>query len=128
MICNSFLYCIAAGCCKGQEFCGSANIFNATEYNSELIITNNNYQPRAGCYVTLNTTLKQPLVIVLSQHGVECTEGIQYQINSSSTRPSRDLLYCQQTENGEAYTRYRSIISITHPMYNWLYGQEMILK
>ena len=119
MICNSFLYCIAAGCCKGQEFCGSANIFNATEYNSELVITNNNYQPRAGCYVTLNTTLKQPLVIVLSQLGVECNEGFQYQM--SSTKPSKGHVYCQQTEKGEAYTRYR-----IYDLYNTPYVQITI--
>ena len=71
------------------------------------MFTNFNYQRSAGCYVTLNTTLQQPLVIVLSQLGVECNEGLQYQISSPSTKPSRANTYCQQTENGETYTYYR---------------------
>ena len=121
MISSSFICCIAAGCCKVQEFCGSANTFNITEYNSELVFTNNNYQPSAGCYVTLNTTLQQPLVIVLSQLGVECNEGLQYQISSSSTTPSTYRIYCQQTENGEAYTRYR-----IYNLYNTPYVQMTI--
>ena len=104
-----------------QEFCGSTNTFNITEYNSELVFTNNNYQPSAGCSVTLNTTLQQPLVIALSQLGVECNEGPQYQISLTSTTSSRELAYCQQTENGEAYTRYR-----IYNLYNTPYVQMTI--
>ena len=85
------------------------------------MLTNNNYQPSAGCYVTLNTTLQQPLVIVLSQLGVECNEGFQIQISSSSTRPSTAGAFCQQTKNGEAYTSYR-----IYNLYNTLYVQLTI--
>ena len=105
MFYRSFLHCYASGCGDVQEFCGSGYTFNITEYNSELVFTNLNYQPSEGCYVTLNTTLQQPLVIVLSQLGVECNEGFQYQM--SSTKPSKGHVYCQQTEKGEAYTLYR---------------------
>ena len=90
-----------------EEFCGeypSAPIL-ITEFNTESVITNNDYKENASCIILLETQLPTPLTIQLTQVSTECQEMYDI-ISFNNLQPYHQSYYCQQAKDSTANITY----------------------